>query len=87
MTSNLTTMTESGIHRSLLICCGLMALVFGAFGVSSFATAVGFSTEQTHLTIAGFVTVTGMLLVVVYRKQRPEKSPVDAGEAIETESQ
>ena len=71
----------------MLICCGLMALVFGAFGVSSLATAVGFSTGQTYLSIAGFVIATGALLLVVYRKQMSEKSPVDAGEAIETESQ
>ena len=71
----------------MLICCGSMVIVFGALGVSSLATAVGFSTGQTYLSIDGFVTATGALLVVVYWKQTPEKSPVNSGEAIEKEAQ
>lgn len=71
----------------MLICCGVMILVLGAFGVSSLATAVGLSTGQTYLSITGFVIVTGVLLVVVYRKQTPETTPADAGEAAAKESQ
>ena len=71
----------------MVICCGLMTIIFGAFGVSSLATMVGFSTGQTYLSIAGFVIATGALLLVVYRKQTSEKPPVDAGKAIQKESQ
>ena len=87
MANDSESMTESGMHRSMLICCGSMAIIFGAFGVSSLATAVGFSTGQTYLSIAGFVIATGALLVVIYRKQTPENSPVDSSQGIEKESQ
>ena len=80
-------MNESGIYRSMLTCCGFMALVFGALGISSFATVVGFSSGQTYLSLAGFVIATGALLLVVLRKQASGKSPVDADEAIQKGSQ
>lgn len=64
-----------------------MAIVFGALGVSSLATAIGFSTGQTYLSIAGFVVATGALLVVVYRKQIAEKTIADSLEGIKNDPQ
>ena len=57
------------MRRSMLICCGGMILIYGAFGISSVATAVGLSTGQTYLAIAGFVVTAGMFLVYLYRRQ------------------
>ena len=90
MTDDSTSTNESGIgmHRSMLICCGGMILILGAFGISSVATAVGFSTGQTYLAIAGFVLAAGAVIVHLYRKQSPtESNSPNSLNEIERESQ
>ena len=61
-----------GMHRYMLLCCGTMTVIFGALGISSVAAAVGLTTGQTYLTIAGFIIAAGAVLAVLYRKQTPE---------------
>lgn len=76
MTDDSTSTNESGMgmHRSMLICCGGMILILGAFGISSVATTVGLSTGQTYLAIAGFILAAGTVIVYLYRKQSLAKS-------------
>lgn len=57
-----------GMHRHMLLCCGTMTLLFGALTISSIATAVGLTTGQTYLAIAGFVIATGTVIGHLYRK-------------------
>ena len=75
MTDDSTSADESGMgmHRSMLICCGGMILIYGAFGISSVATAIGLSTGQTYLAIAGFVTAAGVIIAYLYRKQASDE--------------
>jgi len=65
---------DPGMHRHMLLCCGTMTVIFGALGISSVATAVGLTTGQTYLTIAGFVLAAGAVIVYLYRKQSPSES-------------
>ena len=77
----------SGMHRHMLLCCGTMMVLFGAFGISSVAAAVGLTTGQTYLTIAGFVIAAGAVIVHLYRKQSPtENSPLTSSDDVERES-
>ena len=55
----------------MLLCCGSMIVIFGALTISSFATTIGLSTGQTYLTIAGFVGISIVSLVFLYRRNRP----------------
>ena len=55
----------------MLLCCGSMVVIFGALTISSLATTIGLSTGQTYLTIAGFVGVSLVSLVFLYRRNRP----------------
>jgi hypothetical protein len=90
MTDDSTTTNESmmGMHRSMLICCGGMILILGTFGISSVATAVGFSTGQTYLAIAGFVVTAGALLVYLYQRQASNRdNPLNSLDDVERESQ
>lgn len=68
MTRDAEPMTGHGMHRSMLVCCGLMISVFGALTISSLTTAIGFSTGQRYLTIGGFIALIGTALFVFYRK-------------------
>lgn len=52
----------------------MMTVIFGAIGISSVAAAVGLTTGQTYLTIAGFIIATGAVLAVLYGKQTQEKT-------------
>jgi membrane protein implicated in regulation of membrane protease activity len=52
----------------MLICCGTMLAIFGALSISSVATAIGLSTGQTSLAIAGFVLAAGIVVVQLYRR-------------------
>ena len=78
----------SGMHRHMLLCCGTMTVVFGALGISSVAAAVGLTTGQTYLTIAGFVIAAGAVIAHLYRKQSPtEDNPLNSLDDGERESQ
>ena len=71
----------------MLLCCGMMTVIFGAFGISSVAAAVGLTTGQTYLSIAGFVLAAGAIIVYLYRKQSPpERNPPGSLDDIEQES-
>ena len=63
--------SSSGMHRRMLLCCGTMTVIFGALGISSVAAAVGLTTGQTYLGIAGFVLAASTILVYLYWKQSP----------------
>ena len=67
MNDNMMT-SHSGIHCSMLLCCGSMIVIFGALTNSSLATTIGLSTGQTYLTIVGFVGVSLVSLVYLYRR-------------------
>lgn len=69
MTTDPDSVHGQGMHRSMLICCGTMIVVFGALDISGVATAIGLSTGETSLAIAGFVLATGTIIVHLYRKQ------------------
>lgn len=58
----------------MLLCCGTMTVLFGTLGISSLAAAVGPTTGQTYLTIAGFVLAAGAVIVHLYRKYSPTES-------------
>ena len=45
-----------------------MIVLFGALGISSLAAAIGLTTGQRYLTIAGFVLAAGAAIVHLYRK-------------------
>jgi membrane protein implicated in regulation of membrane protease activity len=62
-----------GMHRSMLICCGGMLIIYGVFAISNVAVAIGLSTGQTYLAIAGFITAAGALLYVLYRRQTSDE--------------
>ena len=77
-----------GMHRHMLLCCGTMAVIFGALGISSVAAAIGLTTGQTYLTIAGFVLAASAIIVYLYRKQSPpDRNPPGSLDDIEQESQ
>jgi membrane protein implicated in regulation of membrane protease activity len=63
----------SGMHRSMLICCGGMLIIYGAFAISSVAAAIGLSTGQTYIAIAGFIIAAGALLYGLYRRQTSDE--------------
>ena len=65
---------DPGMHRHMLLCCGTMTILFGALGISSLAAAVGLTTGQTYLSIAGFVLAAGAVVVYLYRKHSPTES-------------
>ena len=66
--------TGTGMHRYMLLCCGTMTVLFGALGISSLAAAVGLTTGQTYLALAGFVLAAGAIIVHLYRKHSPTES-------------
>ena len=69
---------DPGMPQHMLLCCGIMTLTLGALGISSVAAAVGLTTSQTYLTVAGFVIAAGAVIVHRYRKQSPtENSPLN----------
>lgn len=68
MTDDSNSAHNSGMHRGMLLCCGAMVVIFGAFGISSVAAAIGLSTGQTYLTIAGFAVAAVTLIAYLYRK-------------------
>ena len=62
------------MHRHMLLCCGTMTVLFGALGISSLAAAVGLTTGQTYLALAGFVLAAAAIIVHLYRKHTPTES-------------
>ena len=74
---------DGAMHRSMLVCCGAMLVIFGAFAISSVATVIGLTTGQTYLAIAGFVIAAAATLAYLYKRmQRNEKAPVSAEEGV-----
>ena len=72
---------DGAMHRSMLVCCGAMLVIFGAFAVSSVATVIGLTTGQTYLAIAGFMIASVATLTYLYKRmQRNEESAVLAEE-------
>ena len=62
------------MHQHMLLCCGMMTLILGALGISSVAAAVGLTTGQMYLTVAGYIIAAGAVLAVLYRRQTPRRS-------------
>lgn len=70
---------DGAMHRSMLVCCGAMLVIFGALAVSSVSAIIGLTTEQTYLAIAGFVIAATATLAYLYKKmKRNEGSSVSA---------
>lgn len=71
------------MHRSMLVCCGAMFVIFGTFAVSSVATIIGLTTGQAYLAIAGFIIAALVTLTYLYKRmQRNEEPVVSAEEAV-----
>ena len=73
---------DGAMHRSMLVCCGAMLVIFGALAVSSVATIIGLTTGQTYLAIAGFVIAATATLVYLYKKMKRNKESSVSAEGV-----
>lgn len=74
---------DGAMHRSMLVSCGAMLVIFGIFAVSTVATIIGFTTGQTYLTTAGFIIAALVALTHLYKRMHRNGEPaVPAEEAV-----
>lgn len=58
---------EISMQRHMLICCGMMTVVFGVIAVSSVAATFGLAIGQTYLVTAGFIGISVGVIAYLYR--------------------
>lgn len=66
---------EMSMHRSMLICCGMMVVLVGAIAISSIAATIGLATGQTYLITAGFIGISVGVIAYLYRKSTKSPDP------------
>lgn len=59
---------EISMQRHMLICCGMMTVVFGAIAASSVAAMFGLAIGRTYLVTAGFIGISVGVIASLYRK-------------------
>ena len=71
---------DGAMHRSMLVCCGAMLVIFGTFAISSVATIIGLTTGQTYLAIAGFIIAALAALTYLYKRMQRNEEPGESAE-------
>ena len=71
---------EMSMHRSMLICCGMMVVLVGAIAISSVGATFGLATGQTYLVTAGFIGISAG--VIFYLSRKSTASPESSAETM-----